>query len=111
MFARTNRLFLRPPWPEDATALAAMLGHEDIVRNLGTAPWPFGLDEARARIERDAKTVPHEASCLIFLRTGAEPELVGSIGFGRWNDRVKYPELGYTVAKDHWGRGIATEAA
>jgi RimJ/RimL family protein N-acetyltransferase len=45
---------------------------------------------------------------LIFLRTEREPELIGSIGFGRRpSGRV---ELGYWIARPHWGRGYATEA-
>lgn len=111
MFARTKRLFLRPPWPEDAAAYAAVHGEWEIVKNLGTAPWPFGIEEARDRIAKASETPPHEASCAIFLRTGNGPELVGSIGFGRWNDRVRHPELGYSIARKHWGNGIAVEAA
>lgn len=110
MFARTKRLFLRPAWPEDAEALLAGMGHKEIVDNLGTAPWPFGIEDARARIARDKDTPAHEASCLVFLRTGGDPELVGGIGFGRWNDRVPYPELGYWITRSHWGIGIAYEA-
>ena len=40
MFVRTDRLLLRPGWPEDAPALAAAIGEERIVRKLATAPWP-----------------------------------------------------------------------
>lgn len=110
MFARTKRLFLRPAWPEDAAALAAAIGREEIVRNLGTAPWPYSLGDARAKIARDADAPPHEASCLIFLRTAGAPELAGGIGYGRWNDRAAHPEVGYWVAKPYWGQGIAYEA-
>lgn len=110
MFARTKRLFLRPPWPEDAEALHAAIGCEEVVRNLGTAPWPYSLDDAQAKIVRDAATPEHEASFHIFLRTHGKPELVGGVGFGRWNDRVQYPEIGYWIAREHWGKGIAYEA-
>ena len=40
MFARTERLLLRPGWQEDAPALARAIGEEAVVRNLATAPWP-----------------------------------------------------------------------
>ena len=43
MFARTERLLLRPGWAEDAPALAAAIADEMIVRNLATAPWPYRL--------------------------------------------------------------------
>lgn len=111
MFARTKRLFLRPAWPEDAEALAATIADEVIVRNLATAPWPYALSDAREKIERDAETPAHEASCLVFLRTAGTPELVGSVGFGRWNARITIPEIGYWIARPHWGKGLAREAA
>jgi RimJ/RimL family protein N-acetyltransferase len=110
MFARTKRLFLRPPWPEDVAAYHAVHDDWDVVKNLGTAPWPFTLDDARDRIAKAADIPQHEASCVIFLHTDQGPELVGSIGFGRWNDRVRHPEIGYSIARSHWGKGIAVEA-
>ena len=42
MFARTTRLLLRPGWAEDAPALKGAIADEAIVRNLSTAPWPYG---------------------------------------------------------------------
>ncbi len=44
MFARTERLLLRPGWLEDAPALARAIGEEAVVRNLARAPWPYGMD-------------------------------------------------------------------
>ena len=45
---------------------------------------------------------------LIFRRTGAAPELVGGIGFGPVPEGGT--EIGYWIARSHWGRGYATEA-
>ena len=56
MFARTERLLLRPGWAEDAPALARAIADEAIVRNLATAPWPYGIDDARDKIAKDADT-------------------------------------------------------
>lgn len=106
MFARTERLLLRPGWREDAPALCRAVADEGIVRNLAKAPWPYGLADAEAFLAREPKA--HEASSLIFLRGEGAPELVGSIGFGRTPDDEL--ELGYWIARPHWGRGIATEA-
>ena len=52
MFARTKRLLLRPGFAEDAEALARAIGDETIVRNLATAPWPYGEAEATAFLAR-----------------------------------------------------------
>ena len=51
MFARTERLLLRPGWAEAAPALARAIADEGIVRNLAMAPWPYGLAEAQAYLD------------------------------------------------------------
>lgn len=106
MFARTNRLLLRPGWTEDAPALARAIADEAIVRNLAAAPWPYGLDEAHAFLSRPADSALPDF--LLLRRTGAEPELIGAAGFGRApSGRV---EIGYWIARADWGQGFATEA-
>jgi RimJ/RimL family protein N-acetyltransferase len=111
MFARTERLFLRPPWPEDLAAYHAAHDHWSVVSNLSTAPWPFTLEEVEQRISRATTAPAHEVNCVIVKRTEAAPELIGSIGCSRWNPRVSYAEIGYSIAPAHWGHGYAVEAA
>ena len=106
MFARTERLLLRPGWAEDAPALARAIADETIVRNLSSAPWPFALRDAEAFLA--APRDPILPSLLIFERTDGEPALAGSCGLGRRPSGAV--ELGYWIARSHWGRGIATEA-
>ena len=106
MFARTERLLLRPGWAEDAPALAQAIADETIVRNLSSAPWPFALRDAEAFLA--APRDPILPSLLIFERTDGEPLLAGSCGLGRRPSGAV--ELGYWIARSHWGRGIATEA-
>lgn len=106
MFARTERLLLRPGWAEDAPALAAAIADETIVRNLATAPWPYTVRDAEAFLAQPRD--PVLPSMLIFERTEGEPRLVGSCGLGRRPSGAV--ELGYWIAKPFWGRGIATEA-
>jgi RimJ/RimL family protein N-acetyltransferase len=106
MFARTPRLLLRPGFPEDAPALAAAIGHRAIARNLAVVPWPYSLRDAEAFLASPRD--PVLPSLLIFERTRAAPELVGSCGLGRRPSGAV--EMGYWIARDRWGRGIATEA-
>ena len=106
MFARTDRLLLRPGWAEDAPALARTIADESIVRNLSSAPWPFRLRDAEAFLA--APRDPLLPSFLIFERTDADPVLVGSCGLGRRASGAV--ELGYWISRAHWGRGFATEA-
>ena len=106
MFARTERLLLRPGWAEDAPALARAIGEEAIVRNLASAPWPYDLTHARAFLETERR--PDGASFLIFRRTNGAPRLIGAAGLGRSpEDGI---ELGYWISRPHWGLGYATEA-
>ena len=106
MFTRTARLLLRPGWAEDARALAGAIADERIVRNLATAPWPYGLRDAEAFLARPRD--PVLPSLLIFARTDGDPRLVGECGFGRKPSGGV--ELGYWIALPFWGRGYATEA-
>lgn len=106
MFARTPRLLLRPGWAEDAPALAAAMADETIVRHLSSAPWPFRLRDAEAFLAQPRD--PVLPSLLAFERTRAEPRLVGACGLGRRPSGAV--ELGYWIARSHWGRGLATEA-
>ena len=106
MFARTPRLLLRPGFPEDAPALAAAIADEAIVRNLATAPWPFRMRDAEAFLARPRD--PILPSLLIFERTNGAPQLVGSCGLGRRASGAV--EMGYWIARSHWGQGFATEA-
>ena len=107
MFARTERLLLRPGWLEDGPALAKAIGDQAIVRNLASAPWPYEDDHARAFLARPLD--PAFPALLAFARTGGAPRLIGSAGLGSAPDgRV---ELGFWIARPYWGLGFATEAA
>ena len=106
MFARTERLLLRPGWAEDAPALFDAIADERIVRNLASAPWPYRLADAQAFLATERR--PDHGSFLIFRRTPGETRLVGSIGFGR--TPAGHREFGYWIARPFWGLGYATEA-
>ncbi|HEX8534839.1 MAG TPA: GNAT family N-acetyltransferase [Allosphingosinicella sp.] len=106
MFARTERLLLRPGWAEDAPALHKAIADERIVRNLASAPWPYTLADAEAFLATERE--PQATGLLIFRRTADAPELVGCAGFGRRPSGAV--EFGYWIARRHWGKGYATEA-
>ena len=107
MFVRTKRLSLRPGWIEDAPALAAAMGHEKVVRNLATAPWPYGIEHARNWLSAE-----RSATTPLFVITtadgGGPARIVGGMGLGPLGDNAY--DLGFWVAPDAWGRGYATEA-
>ena len=105
MFIRTERLFLRPGWIEDASELTRAIADEAIVRNLARVPWPYREDHARAWLSLPKD--PKLPSLLITL-PGEGGRIVGTCGLHREDDA---PAIGYWIARDHQGRGYATEAA
>jgi RimJ/RimL family protein N-acetyltransferase len=107
MFARTERLLLRPGWAEDAPALARAIADEQVVRNLATAPWPYALEDAEAFLASPRD--PAMPSFVITERTDVEPRIIGSCGLGRRPSGAV--ELGYWIGRAHWGKGFATEAS
>lgn len=106
MFIRSERLFLRPGWPEDWQELEPLIADENVVRNLASAPWPYTSEDARRFLD-----LPQEGRMPRLLVTvpGAHgARTIGCIGLDRRGGDV---ELGYWIARDHWGRGYASEAA
>jgi RimJ/RimL family protein N-acetyltransferase len=104
MFAITERLLLRPGWAEDAPALSRAIADESVVRNLSRAPWPYALGDAE-RFLSEPQT-PKRPRLLVFLRDCAR--LIGGVGIN--DGEGDEAELGYWIARDHWGQGYATEA-
>lgn len=111
MFARTQRLTLRPGWPEDAPALAQAIAHEDVAFRLARLPWPYTLAHAEAWLSTPPGRNDH--SLLVFAHDrGAAPELVGGTGLHAAKEgRGDELEIGYWLTPAAWGRGYATEAA
>ncbi len=105
MFIRSERLFLRPGWPEDWAELLTVINDADVVRNLTRAPWPYTMDHAMEFARRpQQKMLPH---FFVTLPTGEGAKLIGSVGLARHGGEV---ELGYWIARGHWGQGYASEA-
>lgn len=106
MFIRSKRLFLRPGWPEDWTELYTAINDEGVVRNLASAPWPYTMEDAMAFARRpQERMLPH---FFVTLPSGSGAKLIGSVGLGAHDGEI---ELGYWIARSHWGQGYATEAA
>jgi [ribosomal protein S5]-alanine N-acetyltransferase len=105
MFIRTERLLLRPTWPDDLDEFVALLNDQEVARNIGTKALPDTAERAREIIgaPRDP-LLPH---LFINLRADDGLKLIGGIGLGRDRDEI---ELGYWIARAYWGQGYASEA-
>lgn len=103
MFVRTQRLTLRPGWPEDAPALARAIDHETVVRNLSRVPWPYSIEAAETFLAHWTET-----RFLVFEHQGGSVALIGCIGIDAVGGEAH--ELGYWFTPSAWGKGYATEA-
>lgn len=105
MFIRSERLFLRPAWPEDWAELYPLINDLSVVRNLSRVPWPYTPEDARHFVGMEADR--RHPTFLVTLPGATGSRLIGSLGiFGG----EEGPELGYWIARRFWGRGYATEA-
>lgn len=105
MFARTERLLLRPSWPEDAGPLFRAIADEGIVRNLARAPWPYSLEDALRFVGSEQQEL--YPSFILYKRTDGAPVIVGACGLSPYGDAT---EMGYWIARPYWRQGFASEA-
>jgi RimJ/RimL family protein N-acetyltransferase len=100
----TRRLILRRPEAGDIASIIAIAGDWEVARRLARVPHPYGESDALFFLD---KVVPNEWVWAITLR--ASGDLVGMVGLTSHAD-PEAAELGYYIARGHWGLGIATEA-
>ena len=106
MFYRSERLFLRPAFPEDAREMYE--GDLRCRRRCRCSPARRGRIAWRTR-RHSARcpSIPSSPRFLITLPGRKGAPIVGVVGFHPNADGI---ELGYWIARNHWGRGYATEA-
>ncbi|MBX9664786.1 GNAT family N-acetyltransferase [Novosphingobium sp.] len=107
MFIRSERLFLRPAWPEDWAELHEAVNDEGVVRNLARAPWPYRADDARWFVNRQQD--PRHPDFLVTLPGADGTRIIGCAGIAPGEHGAV--ELGYWITREQWGCGYATEAA
>jgi RimJ/RimL family protein N-acetyltransferase len=101
----TARLHLRRPVERDADAIISIAGDWEVARRLARVPHPYTDIDVRFFFNH---VVPNEPTWAILWRQTRE--LIGMMGLAPAPDG-RSAELGYYIARDHWGRGVATEAA
>jgi RimJ/RimL family protein N-acetyltransferase len=120
---QTDRLVLRAPVPEDAETLAPMYADPEVMRYVGD-----GRTLTRAETERSVRRMIErwEADGFGLFTTVRKEDgaVIGRVGLLVWNTDTWEPttraqgaevptevEVGYTLGRDFWGCGYATEAA
>jgi RimJ/RimL family protein N-acetyltransferase len=105
----TARLRLRELQPSDLDFVAGMLGDAETMRFY---PKPYTRDESREWIDRQRRRYAADGHGLWLASLKETGEPVGQVGLIRQHvDGVAEDEVGYLIARAHWRRGLATEAA
>lgn len=106
----TARLRLRPMRADDADSLLGVFGDPAVMAAFGRGP--FTRQEMDAWVARNLEHQDRLGYGLFTIELREDGLVIGDCGLERMElagaDEV---ELGYDLRSDHWGRGLATEAA
>ncbi|MES1248246.1 MAG: GNAT family N-acetyltransferase [Actinomycetota bacterium] len=119
----TDRLLLRKPKLGDAKALQQAYGDPDVMEFIGQGE-TRELEETRESIKRSQARWKADGFGTLVIERKEDKRVLGRTGFLVWNsetwqtgtlaefgDDIGVVELGWLLAKEHWGQGYATEAA
>ncbi|KAI0487533.1 acyl-CoA N-acyltransferase [Xylaria cf. heliscus] len=105
---RTERLVLRPLTQDDLAALRTLRTQPEVMACTARGTVDGDVAETQARLDpflspREVDTY-NPAICL-----AATGELIGLGGVFATQSELGWPEVGYMLTKEHWGRGYGTE--
>ncbi|HLY85676.1 MAG TPA: GNAT family N-acetyltransferase [Gaiellaceae bacterium] len=111
----TERLLLRKPSLEDAADLAVAYADPEVMRFIGDGSTAT-LAELEAGIEQWLERWESWGVSLCSLERREDGRVLGRAGFLRWDPETwqvggDETEIGWLLAREHWGRGYAAEAA
>lgn len=107
MRIETARLVLRRWEPDDVDTLFAFVIQPDIARWL-----PYGTrDDAIAAIERYERSFEEHGFGRFAVIDRRTAELVGRVGLMHAPEWSATDEIGWAIARERWGDGLASEAA
>ncbi|HEY7967859.1 MAG TPA: GNAT family N-acetyltransferase [Solirubrobacteraceae bacterium] len=106
----TERLLLRPWREQDRGPFAALNGDPDVME------WfPFTLTEAQSDklADRIEERIAEYGWGLWAVEVPGAADFIGFVGLNDATDQLGDPaiEIGWRLAKEHWGHGYAPEAA
>ena len=118
----TKRLILREPVPEDVEALAPMYADPEVMRYVSDGRTLTRAD-TELSVRRMIERWDDDGFGLFTTLRQDDGVVIGRVGILIWNSETWEPttraqasgptevEVGYTLGRDFWGQGYATEAA
>lgn len=122
MQLETERLRLRPLSLHDLDVFATFYADPEVMRYLGVGK-VLSRDETEQSLRRMLRSFDVDGFGQLAVERKVDGELMGRCGFLVWDAETLTPttetvatgptelEVGYTLGRDFWGRGYATEAA
>lgn len=108
-FIQTARLYVRPWQPADHAAIHQVMANPLVHAQTGEDPWT--LEETQDLIDWCTAQrwgwQPGYFNCPLLLRE--TDQLIGRVGLNPFRREERIPEIEWTLAPEHWGRGYASE--
>ncbi len=105
----TKQLILRGPQPKDLPYVYEICSDPEVMRYYGVKPYD-SLEKAEKHLDWLA-SLPKENKGLRWVITlKDEDRYIGDVGFDDYKIQHNRAEVGYILGKEHWGKGIMTEA-
>jgi [ribosomal protein S5]-alanine N-acetyltransferase len=106
---KTERLILEPWRISDWEAFRPIATDVEVMRYInGGIPWTE--EHIQSFVYRQMSLYAERGFCRWKLLEASTGDLIGFCGPGIWRD-LPDPEIGWWLARSHWGQGLATEAA
>lgn len=105
----TPRLILRPLGENDIPALFRIFSDPEVMRYWSTPPWQ-NEEEAAKLVARDQLAMPQGDFLRLGLELKASSELIGHCCLFSFSEQSRRCEIGYGMARQHWGKGLMHEA-
>jgi RimJ/RimL family protein N-acetyltransferase len=102
----TERLRLRPATTADVDFWVRLHADPEVNRFVGA----YTRERAEARLREIEDSWAARGYGLCVVESSATGEALGRSGLNWW-ERFGETEVGWTFAREHWGKGYATEAA
>lgn len=105
----TERLIMREHISEDANAILEIFGDIEVMRFFGMKPI-LSLNAAKKMIDYFKKNSEENGLNRWAIVLKDDHAVVGSIFYTNIEKPYFRAEIGYLLGRDHWGKGIMTEA-
>ncbi|MDN2709462.1 GNAT family N-acetyltransferase [Janthinobacterium sp. SUN118] len=105
----TERLILRKPQPSDEADLFAMHSDPEVMRYFSEPPWQ-DASIAASKLAEDIAAFEREDYFRFAVTLKATGEYIGSCSLFSEHRQNRRAEIGYALARPHWGKGYMQEA-